>query len=72
MLERPPVAVIVLVSLALSSISAPACDGADADTDDLAGETEVPVPWAGGAAYHAAWSNGPPSDPSVFPLAVWP
>src|SRR5262245_16074901 len=28
-------------------------------------------PWAGGAAYYAQWSHGPPSDPSFFPITVW-
>ncbi len=28
-------------------------------------------PWAGGAAYYAKFSNGPPSDPSFFPISVW-
>jgi hypothetical protein len=28
-------------------------------------------PWAGGAAYYAKWSHGPPSDPSFFPITVW-
>jgi hypothetical protein len=29
------------------------------------------LPWEGGAEYYAKWSNGPPSDPSFFPIAVW-
>ncbi|HSQ64823.1 MAG TPA: hypothetical protein VLM85_16480 [Polyangiaceae bacterium] len=28
-------------------------------------------PWAGGAAYYAKFGNGPPSDPSFFPISVW-
>lgn len=28
-------------------------------------------PWAGGAEYYAQWSQGPPSDPDFFPIAVW-
>lgn len=28
-------------------------------------------PWAGGAAYYAAWPHGPKSDPSFFPITVW-
>src|SRR5262245_28033880 len=28
-------------------------------------------PWAGGAAYYAKWTHGPPSDPSFFPITVW-
>ena len=29
------------------------------------------LPWAGGPAYFAKWKNGPPSDSSFFPIAVW-
>lgn len=47
-------------------------DSGEAGTDAaVACVTDVPVPWSGGAAYYAAWTNGPPSDPSFFPLAVW-
>lgn len=28
-------------------------------------------PWAGGASYYQKWTNGPPPDPSFFPIAVW-
>ncbi|MBN1773412.1 MAG: hypothetical protein JXB32_19275 [Deltaproteobacteria bacterium] len=46
----------------------------DASTDD-GGEPLCPtdelLPWAGGSAYYASWSNGPPADPSYFPIAVW-
>jgi hypothetical protein len=38
---------------------------AGSDKDDQYG------PWAGGASYYGAFSHGPPSDPSFFPIAVW-
>jgi len=28
-------------------------------------------PWEGGAEYYGKWKNGPPSDPSFFPITVW-
>ena len=28
-------------------------------------------PWSGGPDYYAAWPNGPSTDPSFFPIAVW-
>ncbi len=28
-------------------------------------------PWAGGSAYYARFTNGPPADPSFFPIGVW-
>jgi hypothetical protein len=28
-------------------------------------------PWAGGASYYGGFANGPPSDASFFPIAVW-
>ncbi len=44
-------------------------DAVGGDTNGCAAEELVP--WAGGAAYYAAWSHGPSADPSFFPLAVW-
>jgi hypothetical protein len=32
---------------------------------------DVFSPWEGGPAYYAAWSNGPSTDSSYFPIAVW-
>ena len=29
------------------------------------------LPWEGGPAYYAKWSNGPSSSPDFFPIAVW-
>jgi hypothetical protein len=29
------------------------------------------APWEGGSAYYKPWTNGPPSDPSFFPISVW-
>jgi hypothetical protein len=37
--------------------------------DEVPGDTYLP--WAGGPAYYAKWSNGLPSDPNFFPIAVW-
>jgi hypothetical protein len=28
-------------------------------------------PWEGGDSYYKKWSNGPPADPSFFPISVW-
>ena len=44
--------------------------GAASDpSSDFPGDTFLP--WAGGPEYFAKWSNGPPSDDSFFPIAVW-
>jgi hypothetical protein len=40
-----------------------------AGTGAIAGDTFLP--WAGGAAYYKKWKNGPPSDPSFYPIMVW-
>lgn len=29
------------------------------------------LPWAGGPAYYAKWTHGPPADENFFPIAVW-
>ncbi len=29
------------------------------------------LPWEGGAEYYRKWTNGPPADPSFFPISVW-
>lgn len=29
------------------------------------------LPWEGGAEYYRNWTNGPPADPSFFPISVW-
>src|SRR5262245_56811018 len=42
--------------------------GGDASTGNN-GDTFLP--WAGGAAYYARWSHGPPSDNSFLPISVW-
>ena len=39
------------------------------DGSSLPGDTFVP--WPGGPAYYRRWSNGPSSDPTVFPIGVW-
>ncbi len=44
---------------------------ADADGDSGLCPGDVMEPWAGGPTYYARWSNGPPDDPSWFPIAVW-
>jgi hypothetical protein len=44
--------------------------GADASLETSQGDDQY-GPWAGGASYYGAFSNGPPSDPSFFPVAVW-
>jgi hypothetical protein len=41
-----------------------------ARTESPAGDDQY-GPWAGGASYYGAFSHGPPSDPSFFPIAVW-
>jgi hypothetical protein len=52
------------------------------DTPDSPGDGEEPdgpalcpgdefAAWAGGSSYYARWENGPPADPSYFPIAVW-
>ena len=47
-------------------------DPSDAAVDGAAGASgDEYLPWAGGSAYYATWSAGPPSDPSFFPIAVW-
>src|SRR5690349_3135379 len=43
--------------------------GASDPSSDFPGDTYLP--WAGGPEYFAKWKNGPPSDPSFFPIAVW-
>jgi hypothetical protein len=43
--------------------------GATNDGGGFPGDTYLP--WAGGPAYFAKWSHGPPSDPKFFPIAVW-
>jgi hypothetical protein len=48
-----------------ASGSTDAADSAASDSGDTFG------PWAGGAGYYAKFSNGPPSDPSFFPVSVW-
>lgn len=40
-----------------------------AGQDHLPGD--VMQDWEGGPAYYAAWRNGPSTDPSFFPIAVW-
>jgi hypothetical protein len=32
---------------------------------------DVMEPWEGGPSYYDPWSNGPPTDPAFFPIAVW-
>ena len=29
------------------------------------------IPWEGGPAYYAKWSNGPSTSPDFFPICVW-
>jgi hypothetical protein len=41
----------------------------DGDTDYLPGDEMEP--WEGGPDYYAPWANGPSTDPSFFPIAVW-
>jgi hypothetical protein len=48
-------------------VSVPPGDGGGGDT--VTGDTYLP--WAGGPAYFAKWTHGPPSDPKFFPIAVW-
>jgi len=33
-------------------------------------EPDKYLPWEGGSAYYKKWVNGPPSDPSFFPISV--
>jgi hypothetical protein len=40
-------------------------------TGGTSGTGDTYLPWAGGAAYYAKWTHGPPSDPGFFPLMVW-
>jgi len=47
-----------------SSVDASGAGGA-------AGNGDKYGPWAGGATYYGSFANGPPSDPSFFPIAVW-
>jgi hypothetical protein len=44
---------------------------ADGDSDSGLCPSDELEPWAGGPGYYARWSNGPPADPSFFPIAVW-
>jgi hypothetical protein len=44
--------------------------GSDAGPND-AGAGDIFLPWEGGSAYYSRWSNGPASNPSYFPIAVW-
>jgi len=47
-------------------------DGGAPDAGPIdAGNGDTYLPWEGGPAYYAQWSDGPPSDPSYFPIAVW-
>jgi len=46
-------------------------DGNGAGDAGQAGSGDTLGPWAGGATYYAKFSNGPPSDPSFFPVSVW-
>jgi len=43
----------------------------DASVGETAANGDKYGPWAGGATYYGSFSNGPPSDPSFFPIAVW-
>jgi hypothetical protein len=45
--------------------------GTSTGTGGTSGAGDTYLPWAGGAAYYAKWTHGPPSDPSFFPLMVW-
>jgi hypothetical protein len=42
-------------------------------TDGCGGDfsADTFLPWEGGPAYYAQWSNGPSSNQGYFPLAVW-
>jgi hypothetical protein len=44
--------------------------GADAGPTD-AGIGDTYLPWEGGPGYYSHWSDGPPSNPNYFPIAVW-
>jgi hypothetical protein len=48
---------------------APSDAGAPSEAGAVPGDTFLP--WAGGAAYYAKWTHGPPSDPSFYPIMVW-
>jgi hypothetical protein len=45
--------------------------GTGSGSGGTSGTGDTYLPWAGGAAYYAKWTHGPPSDPSFFPLMVW-
>jgi len=45
--------------------------GTGSGNGGTSGTGDTYLPWAGGAAYYAKWTHGPPSDPSFFPLMVW-
>jgi hypothetical protein len=42
----------------------------DAGNTD-AGDGDTYLPWEGGPAYYSRWADGPPTDSSYFPIAVW-
>lgn len=44
--------------------------GATSGTGGSAGGFAT-LPWEGGPSYYGKWSNGPSTDPGVFPIAVW-
>jgi hypothetical protein len=49
-------------------------DGGSAGQDTSGGSgfsSDTFLPWYGGPAYYAKWSNGPSSDPAFFMLTVW-
>jgi len=49
-------------------------DGGSAGQDASVGSgfsSDTFLPWYGGPAYYAKWSNGPSSDPAFFMLTVW-
>lgn len=37
----------------------------------LAQSGDTYLPWEGGPACYRSWTNGPPADPSFFPVSVW-
>jgi len=43
--------------------------GAGGQGSGFPGDTYLP--WAGGPAYFAKWTKGPPNDPKFFPIGVW-
>ena len=46
-------------------------DAAVDASEQEAGDDDHYGPWAGGSGYYGAFSHGPPSNPSFFPILVW-